>query len=181
MTQRLSGGLPSTSPLADRLVTACHTGDLPSAQAAVADGASIEAVGKILVPGWHCTMDPLAAAVFNGHRAVVVWLLSLGTSPTRGQVMWFGAGNSTPDILQLLIDAGGDVNRKSGGLVPPLFTAVCERRKGDNVRVLLAQPCLDFTTTYQGQSAEQYARGWSDPAVVKSLKNEVSVGAGVFD
>ena len=135
-----SGASPS---LADRLVMACDKGDLPSAKAVVADGASVNEKGK---PSDRVlgTWPPLAAAVSNKHHAVVVWLLSHGADPNGEGVMWNCTCNSTAAILQLLIDAGGDVNRESLGK-PPLFTAFIGTASEDKVPVLLAQPSLDFT------------------------------------
>ena len=111
----------STSSLADQLATACFNGDLPSAKAAVADGASVNEEGDI--PGSIVTWRPLLAAVFKKHHDVVVWLLSLGADPNENEVMAYGALGSTAAILSLLIDAGGDVNRDSNGK-PSLFWAV---------------------------------------------------------
>ena len=120
--------LPGASPsLADRLVTACDEGDLPSAKAAVADGASVNEEGR--TPGWRRPVLPLAASVARKHHDVVVWLLSHGADPNGVDVMFYGARNSTTAILQLLIDAGGDVNRKSSG-DPPLFAATSWTRCG---------------------------------------------------
>ena len=129
---------PASPSLADRLVTACANGDLPSANAAVADGASVNEKG--LAPGWG-TYSPLAAAVVNSHHAVVVWLLSHGADPNGNAVIAFGTC-STGGILELLIDAGGDVNQRCDGW-RPLFAAVFYGRE-DNLRVLLAQPATDL-------------------------------------
>ena len=157
--------------LADRLVTACRNGDLPSAKVAVADGASVSEEG--LADGWSCTALPLATAVAERHHDVVVWLLSHGADPNGDSVMHIGASWSTAGILQLLIDAGGDVNRDSGGR-PPVFSVVNGDNSEDNVRVLLAQPCLDFTIQYAGETLEQYARLRGRPAVTDMMAQEVS-------
>ena len=55
--------------LADRLATACFHGDLPAANAAVADGASVNEKGR--TPGFGTGL-PLAAALLNKHHDVVV-------------------------------------------------------------------------------------------------------------
>ena len=150
---------------------ACYSGDLPSAKAAVADGASVNEKG--MVPAFGGTYLPLAAAVASKQRGVVVWLLSHGADPDGDGVMWYAAITSSADNLQLLLDAGGDVNRKSSG-EPPLFAAV-RWNKRDNVRVLLAQPCLDFTTTsYEDKAPEQYAHDNGKPAVADMIAQEVS-------
>ena len=98
-------------------------------------------------------MSPLAVATWQRHDDVVVWLLSLGADPNGDRVMYYGVYNSTVAMLQLLIDTGGDVNWKSGGR-PPLFTAAVGDHSEDNVRVLLAQPCLGFTIQYDGHTQQ---------------------------
>ena len=166
--------------LADRLVTACSTGDLPSAKAAVVDGASVNEKGK--APGWGGSLvTPLAAAVFKKHHDVAVWLLSCGADPNGDDVMRGGSYGSTDVILQLLIDAGGDVNRGTGSYgQPPLFSAV----EGDNskgkLRVLLAQPALDFTIEYDGKTPEQYALEKGRPKVARRIAKEVRTTGRAF-
>ena len=162
------GGASST----DRLVTACENGYLPSAIAAVEEGASVNDKGT---NPHGVTRVPLAAAVFRQHHDVVVWLLSLGADANGDDVMCWGAACSTSDILQLLIDAGGDVNRNSGG-EPPLFGAVVGSF-GDiecKVRVLLAQPCLDVVATRNGVTPEEYARAMGKPVLADMIAQEVS-------
>ena len=163
-----SGASPS---LADRLIKACDNGDLPSAKAAVADGASVNEKGT--APGvLGLTVFPLAAAVDRNHDDVVVYLLSHGADPNGNGVMDVGACFSTAASLQLLIDAGGDVNRECGGR-PPLFLAV-ECNSVAKVRVLLAQPSLDFTVKFHGKTPEQYARHYGYPALAGMMAQEVS-------
>ena len=164
-----SGASPS---LADRLVTACYDGDLPSAEAAVADGASVHEKG---MDQWGSTWLPLAIAVNKQNHAVVAWLLSHGADPNGDEVVYSGAFRSTAAILQLLIDAGGDVNRESCGR-PPLFPAVLSiSNSKDTVRVLLAQPSLEFAIeSYDGETPEQYARDFGTPVVADMIAQEVS-------
>ena len=162
-----SGASPS---LAARLVAACWAGDLPSAKALVADGASVHEKGN--VPGWLGTDLPLTAAVYSKHEDVAVWLLSHGAYPNGDSVMFCGTYHSTAAILQLLIDAGGDINRKSND-EPTLFTAVRGFKSEGNVRVLLVQPSLDFTITYDGKRPEKYARDKGKPVVADMIAQEV--------
>ena len=158
--------------LADRLVAACYNGVLPSAKAAVADGASVNEKGEA---PWGGTDLALAAAVTNNHGDVVVWLLSHGADPNGDKVMTRGAYYCTAGMLQLLIDAGGDVNRSGGGGHLPLFAAVQGNNSEDNVRVLLAQPSLDFNIkTYDGDTPEQFARENYRPEVADMIAQEVS-------
>ena len=70
--------------------------------------------------------------------------------------MYRGASHGTSAILQLLIDAGGDVNVESGGQTP-LFPAV-QFKRPSNVRLLMAQPCLDLAVTFKGNPSESFAR-----------------------
>ena len=161
----------SASPsLAVRLVTACWNGDLPSAEAAVADGASVNEKGR--APFWVDTVPPLRAAVFRQRHDVVVWLLSLGADPNGDNVMSCGTAISTAGILQLLIDAGGDINLDGGGVLP-LFWAVEGNNFQDKVRVLLAQPSLCFTVECYGKTPERYARDRGKPAVADMIAQEV--------
>ena len=166
-----SSGDESPTPLADRLATACWSGDLLSAKAVLAEGASVNEKGE---SPWSDAVSPLEAAVFNHHHDVVVWLLSHGADPNGDNVMCFGA-YSTVDILQLLIDAGGDVNRNSSTR-PPLFWAVLDCNK-DKVGVLLAQPVLEVTVALDGKSLEQFARDDDKPHLADMMSEEVSVGS----
>ena len=165
-----AGAAPS---LADRLVTACSRGDLRSAKSAVAEGASVNENGKVAPVGlWDCPLPPLAAVTrYTRHQDVVVWLLSRGADPNGPLVMGNAARQSTAAVLQLLIDAGGDVNRNCSGA--PLFCAV-EGNGLDKVRVLLAQPSLDFTIEFYGYTPEQYARDYCKPVMADMIAQEVS-------
>ena len=166
---------PPPSP-ADRLVSACWQGDVQAAAAAVADGASVN--GKAAIPFLGPGL-PLVAALYNAHDDAVVWLLSLGADADGDDVMFTAAADSASDILQLLIDVGGDVNRASGR-APPLFCAVLRTRRIGNVAVLLAQPCLDLAAVYDNMSPLQFAHSWHQDSAADLLVEEVSaeVGAG---
>ena len=160
----------ASQSLADRLLTACFNDDLPSVKAAVADGASVNEEGT--APDSR-TYTPLAAAIFTIHPNVVVWLLSHGADPNGRGVMWYGAHFCTTAILQLLIDAGGDFSGDNGGQ-PPLFAVVRGFNSEDNVRALLAQPCLDCTKIYCSQTTEQSAPHLRRLALADVIAEEVS-------
>ena len=160
----------ATPSLADRLVRACRSGDLPSAVAAVADGASVNE--KAQTSGWIGAVPPLAPAVNRQRDDVVVWLLSNGADPNGYRVMWHGARFSTAGILQPLIDAGGDANRQSW-TEPPLFCGVRGYNSEDRVRVLLALPSLDLTIKHDDRTPEQYAHYQNRPALVDMIAQEV--------
>ena len=162
------------SSLADRLVTACEKGDLPSAKAAIADGASVNDEGRST---WGFSGLPMRAAVAEQHHDVVVWLLSHGADANGDVVMWNGTCYSTTAILLLLIDAGGDVNRESGRR-RPLFAAVQDGSVG-NVRVLLAQPSLDLAIECYCNTPEQYAHYHRKPVLADMIAQEVRERGGL--
>ena len=151
----------STS-LADRLVTACDNGDLPSAKAAVADGASVNEKGK--TPWGTLLPAALTCAVVEQPHDVAVWLLSHGADPNGDGVMYCSAYRSTAAILQLVVDAGGDVNGKRHNVEPPLF-AVVRTNSEAKVRVLLAEPSLDLTAKFYDKTPEQYALDEGQPGL----------------
>ena len=160
----------SGSSPADRLVSACFLGDVPSAKAAVADGAIVNAKGTT---PFGVTQLPLSAAVFKARYDVVVWLLSVGADPNGDLVMWYGTRNGVPAILQLLIDAGGDVNRKCGGS-RPLERAV-QRDIGDTlVPLLLAEPSLDCARAFGVRPLEVAVRAVAIPALADAIVHEVT-------
>ena len=100
--------------------------------------------------------------------------LQLGADTITADVMRTTACFGSPEILQLLIDAGGDVNEVDSDGRPLLFAAVVsgldvEKRVG----VLLAQPTLDLSVTKDGNTADQYARRNGKPSVADLVRNEV--------
>ena len=170
--------LGASPTLADRLVAACYDGDLPAAKAAVSDGASVNEKGTAPNAGWGVYL-PLVAALAGKHHDVVVWLLSHGADPNGGAVVYCGTYDSTAAMLQLLIDAGGDVNLASDDS-PPLFSAVAGYNGEANVRLLLAQPSLDFTIKFVSTTPEQYARDCRRPVLGAMIAQEVSANGTRF-
>ena len=168
--------LPTTAPATpaiDRLCTACWSGDLPAADAAIADGAIVNDEGR--APGWDSIL-PLYAALVQQHRDIVVWLLcGHGADPNGTDVMYFGAKWGTAVILQVLIDAGGDVNQACYG-EPLLFVSISNTCY-DSVHVLLGQPLLDCATTdSRSRTPEMYARYNGKRVVARRIAEEVSMG-----
>ena len=149
--------------LANRLVRACKKGDLRAAKRAVADGASVN-------ENWR-SEPPLTAAARKQRHDVVVWLLSHGADPNGDDAMESAAFCSSAGILQLLIDAGGDVYERGYGVL--LFPALWGNR-ADCVRVLLGQPCLDIAFNHSGKTPEQYERQFGEAAVADMMAQEVS-------
>ena len=160
--------------LADRLVTACFDGDIPSAKAAIADGASVNTQGT--PEHWAISILPLEGAVFHRRREVVAWLLANGASANAGNVMYYGACYCASAILQLLVDAGGDVNKRSDGR-PPLYWALSLNREC-SLSVLLSQPSLDVTAAFEGKTPEQYAADRDYIALADMITLEVGGGRG---
>ena len=170
------------SQLQSRLVEACLKGDLLAAQAAVAEGASV--IGT--TDGWPGG-DPLCVAT---TREVVTWLLSRGADPNLNGAMCLLAGRVTADVLQLLVDAGADVNwrhRRKTALFFAVEAANNNRDRGryqtceddkDRVRVLVAQPSLELPEL---DAAEKQARsGWSRlPEIAALIATEVRLCQGL--
>ena len=161
--------------LASRLVVECSSGSVPSVTAVLADGASVNAKGPALSgrrnPSGAADVLPLRAAVQFGSHDIAVLLLSRGADPNGDSVMSAATCWGTPAMLQLLIDAGGDVNRKSHGR-PPLFWAIHENNLA-TLSVLLVQPSLDLSCTFENKSAEQYAQRYDVAAVAELVAQEV--------
>ena len=167
-----------------RLVLACDVGDVATVKNAIKNGADVNgrAKGRDDSP-----LTPLRAAVARRHHAVAAVLLAAGVDPNADDAMACCADTSTPPaILQLLVDAGGDVNRGSGGPhpAPPVFL-VLRDGQGDPspcLRVLLSEPGLDLAVTdaADGKTAEQYARTKGKPGAADIIRNEVCVAVAVF-
>ena len=160
----------SGTPL-QQLVLAARNGDLAAALAALADGAAMtehDSDASVVLRA------PLVAAVESGHRHVVVRLLSLGADPNTGDVMHHAALYSAHDVLQALVDAGGDVNQDTGEGRPVIFQVLL----GDDVmaclRLLLAEPALDLAAVdFDGNTADQAAREQEELAAAELIRNEV--------
>ena len=120
--------------------------------------------------GFVYALRPLVAALTRRHVDVVAWLLSQGADPNGDSVMYYGT-DATPVALQLLVDAGGDVNRESSG-GPPLFHALVCNSEG-SVRVLLATASLDFAVLHDYLTPEEFAQDWRRPALAELIAQEV--------
>ena len=78
---------------------------------------------------------------------------------------------ATGALFKIVVAAGGDVNRVSGGR-PPLFNAV-EARNEETARALLEDPRVDLATLHTGMSAEEYARDRNRPGIEVEIAREV--------
>jgi ankyrin repeat protein len=100
-----------------------------------------------------------------GRRELVVALLAAGADPNVKDdndgttSVWWAAFNSTADILQLLIDGGGSINRVDNDGQTPLIALVMYNY-GDaaaRLQVLLACPDLDLDAEFGGKTAQEWA------------------------
>ena len=170
----------ASSTVQDRLSTACYDGEVRLAEAAIRDGASVNAKGH--APEWNSVpVLPLVPAVYRKLARVVVLLLKHGADANGEGVMWTAAYHSTPVILQHLIDVGGDVNwRDSKGLrlilsamKDPASDADGRARLEGKLRALLAEPALDLTFVHEDKSLEQWVREKGPPVAAALISAEV--------
>ena len=153
-------------------MSACRHGDLDAVKACLASGAQLNTAHA---HEHGIVLTPLAIAAAYERKAVVLHLLSIGADPNGRDVMERGVANGTPDILQLLVDAGGDVNRKDGGRPLPIFTAAASNA-GDVVgklRVLLALPAVNLAVTNAGKSPVEHATVRSKPVLAAMIRDVV--------
>ena len=112
-----------------------------------ANGGHLDVVEALLEAGADSNQFPpdnwsaLTAAVANNHQEVARRLLAAGADPDGGQ----GLGpldqaimNGNLDLVQLLLEAGADVNRRGSGGKTPLIDAILfHPTAGDEVSPLL--------------------------------------------
>ncbi len=129
----------------------------------------ISVCGRHSSDGWTA----LHFAVYFKRRQLVVALLAAGADANvkddAGRTsVWWGAYNSTADILQLLIDGGGSVNEADNVGRTPLIVLVLSNLLSNllsnygaavaaRLQVLLACSHLDLDTEYAGKTAEEWA------------------------
>ena len=152
-------------------MTACLAGEVPAAKAAIASGASVNDKGKNKYGSVH---TPLAAATSRQQMKLVRHLLGVGADPNGQDVMSSAVLSATPDILRLLLDAGGDLNKSNGRvLAPPVFaTALAGGDVEAKLRLLLAEPGLDLTATFIS-GPEAFALSRDKPVVAAMIHDEV--------
>ena len=153
------------------LVVLCGQGKTAAAKAAIAAGAVVNAAGK----DQHGRVrTPLTAAVEGKNTDLVRHLLASGADPTAGGAIDRGVGVGTPEILQLLLDAGSSVNGDDSASMPPVFAvSVAVGDVEGKARILLAQPSLDMSVIWAGETPEQCARSHEQPAVAALIRDEV--------
>jgi hypothetical protein len=135
------------------LVQAAARGDLHEIDRLLADGVAIDSEGPAplpegqptaglskLLPGGmpRIAMTPLLAAVINKQRPAAERLLQRGADP-KGVHLLFGtplhaaAGAGNEDLLQLLIDRGGNVNARNHQGQTPLQVVAASRTTLDRL------------------------------------------------
>ena len=162
---------PETPTLSDQFVTACLHGDLPMAERLLSLGASVNDRGA---PRHWGAMTPLYAAACRLHYDAVVWLLSRGAAVGADRIMFAAVQYRSRQILELVVDAGGDVNAETFGWLPLVLAVRTTSTTGEMVAALLAQPCLDVHVTYLGRSVEALAVEHGKPHVADLIAREVS-------
>ncbi len=107
------------------------------------------------------------AALFFRRRELAAALLAVGADPdvkdTDGRTsVWWAAYDGTADILQLLIEGGGNVNEPDDEGRTPLIALLRYNMNNDGdaaarLQVLLPCPELNLNTEYDGRTAEEWA------------------------
>ena len=114
---------------------------------------------------------PLAAALCGRSLDFVKLLLRHGADPDGHEVMLGCAWFCPRDVLELMLDAGGDINDLGDGV--PLLCAAIGGGREDNVRLLLAHPLLELDQPLRGSSFEAHAVEKGKPAMAELIRAEV--------
>ena len=162
-----------SASLADQLATACMTGDLRSVEAAVAAGASVNAVGQPR----GLTRKYLPFVLGRRHDDVAAWLLPHGAEVDCDTLIVACGDGSSLATLRLLIDVGGDLNQSCDSGDLPLFWAIINNRDA-KVSMLLSEPSLDLTASFEGYTAHEYALECETPTIADLVAQEVRLVAG---
>jgi hypothetical protein len=151
------GGAPA-DPRATALVQAAASGKTGEIDRLLADGVAIDAEAPAPLPGGELmaglaqllpggvpqiVMTPLLAAVVNKQRLAAERLLDGGADPNRvhpryGTPVHAAAGAGDVELLQLLLDRGGDVNARSAQDQTPLEMLAASRTGLDRLAQLQA-------------------------------------------
>jgi ankyrin repeat protein len=161
----------------DAFVASVRDGELPS------EGVTAAVVTRgIPVNGGHSGIYDTTAlhfSMFSKRSELVVALLAAGADPnvsnTNGVTsVWCAAMDSTADILQLVIDGGGNANKPCNNGQTPLI-ALVRYNKGDaavRLKVLLACPDLDLDAQFLGKTAEEWAAYMSHVELASAIAEE---------
>jgi ankyrin repeat protein len=117
-------------------------------------------------------------AVIYRRRELVVALLAAGADANvkdGATCVWKGACSSTADILQLLINGGGNVNEADADEGQTPLIALVLWNKGDapvRLQVLLTCPQLDLDAKYDGKTGEEWAVSNGHPELAAAIAEE---------
>ena len=147
--------LPAASPLPElqnNFMGACYRGDLAAALACLRSGASVNAGSDPTL-----TDRPLHAAVCSKHYALVLHLLAHGADVAVPGLLALATFCNAVNVVQLLIDAGADVNLADDRDRLPRV-AFLRLQHCAVFEALLSMPALDITTPDQrGRTCEEDA------------------------
>ena len=166
----------------------------------MSDGADLTVEGSTCTGHRFTALQAAVVSTSSGGYDVVAYLISRGGNANANDVMYYGVQYGDYEILQLLINGGGDINRTSGGELP-LFTAIrlgtslstgtagttagtgtastsgyrmSEDVGQKQVAVLLSQPELNLLLTdAAGKTAEQLATTLGKRNVAALIRAEV--------
>jgi hypothetical protein len=142
-----AGRAQSADPGASALVQAAAKGDLSAIDRLVSEGIAVDAEAPAPLPAGPTAaapgqflpaaamalpMSPLLAAIVNKQRGAAERLLERGANPNHvhpifGTAVHAAIGTGEVELLQLLIDRGGDVNARNLRGQTPLQTIAAGR------------------------------------------------------
>jgi hypothetical protein len=154
----LDPGAAPADPRVTALVQAAAKGDTAEIDRLLAEGVAVEAeasapvpTGKLmtglaqLLPGGvlQMAMTPLLAAIVNKQRAAAERLLDAGADPNRvhpryGTSMHAATGAGDAELLEVLINHGGDVNARTAQGQTPLQILAASRAAVDRLTKMQA-------------------------------------------
>jgi ankyrin repeat protein len=157
------------------ILAASKTGDRAAVEAALSQGASINAVDeKGLSPLGLAGLTPLGLAAAYGHRNVVALLLVHGASldvRSRGfeqTPLHLAAERGNTNVAKLLLDRGANVDPRDFAGVTPLAWAALRGHK-NTVALLLARGALVRAMNRNGKTALHLAAAAGNKEVVVLL------------
>ena len=157
----------------DRLVTACYRKDLASVQAAIADGASLNAKGSAC-RGYQLT--PLVAATSTSLPPVALYLVAHGAVPDHPKVVYMCALEGSAAELATVIAAGGSVNAPFVNVSPIVAAVRSGVDASEKVALLLDEPSFDIAScVFRGKPLEADALTLSKPDVAAMIADAVGV------